>query len=461
MSVQKHKYDEALRQLAKNNDLIQTFVAQTSELEPLRKRRKRLKPDFRSFHEQVKSIYSGLKPRWSCNCTSPHFANLCVGPPGVLSNGKNEGLSAEEGNDQEKFLYFKAVFTRDQGKGPHEWTYQETQLKLYQKTDVSSRATSNGTVNNKAENCGKPEDKLGKVRKRDRMKVMFKTPSDSAETSEGLAASKPSVLFGKDVAHSSEVSLEGVELPVGEESDIDDLCRRFLDLDTSPPPPFLAHFSCGGHWTLVIYPATMHKNVSPGLSSLTRVLSKPTEDSRHRRLGRGDRFLLAYMIASSVVRFSKTPWLSDYWKKDDFKIIDDETRELKDRIYLSKPFPEKRSDEESRSEFPLLRNQTLFALGVVLIELCLGQTFEAMRDPSDPLDRDGKANALTDWSTATRLLPDVFQEAGNRYSDAVRRCIYCDFDQRITSLENEGFKQAVYDGVVAPLEEVLRDFQSD
>jgi hypothetical protein len=43
-------------------------------------------------------------------------------------------------------------------------------------------------------------------------------------------------------------------------------------------------------------------------------------------------------------------------------------------------------------------------------------------------------------------------EAGARYSDAVRRCIRCDFDQRASSLEDSRFVEAVYRGVVAQLQ---------
>lgn len=49
-------------------------------------------------------------------------------------------------------------------------------------------------------------------------------------------------------------------------------------------------------------------------------------------------------------------------------------------------------------------------------------------------------------------------EFGDRYADAVRRCIRCAFDTRKIDLEDGQFRGAVYEGVVAPLEENLRDF---
>jgi hypothetical protein len=83
---------------------------------------------------------------------------------------------------------------------------------------------------------------------------------------------------------------------------------------------------------------------------------------------------------------------------------------------------------EKDEDHPGIRNTTLFALGIVLLELCLGQTLESMT------------------------------EAGNRYGDVARRCIYCEFDSRDTNLNNERFREAVYQGVVAPLEDIFNDF---
>ncbi|KAF2826328.1 hypothetical protein CC86DRAFT_394335 [Ophiobolus disseminans] len=60
---------------------------------------------------------------------------------------------------------------------------------------------------------------------------------------------------------------------------------------------------------------------------------------------------------------------------------------------------------------------------------------------------------LTEFKSADRLAEALLSEAGARYSDAVRRCIRCDFDQRASSLEDARFQKAVYHGVVAQLQE--------
>jgi hypothetical protein len=60
---------------------------------------------------------------------------------------------------------------------------------------------------------------------------------------------------------------------------------------------------------------------------------------------------------------------------------------------------------------------------------------------------------VTEFRTADRLAEALLSEAGAKYSDAVRRCIRCDFDQRASSLEDAKFQKAVYQGVVAQLQE--------
>jgi hypothetical protein len=99
----------------------------------------------------------------------------------------------------------------------------------------------------------------------------------------------------------------------------------------------------------------------------------------------------------------------------------------------------------------------VFDLGVLLIELCFNKSLEQMQAPED-LDDDGKVNSYTSLATANRLISEVYAEAGVRYGDAVRRCIRCDFDQREETFESDVFRQALYQRVVVPLGDDLRDF---
>ena len=95
-----------------------------------------------------------------------------------------------------------------------------------------------------------------------------------------------------------------------------------------------------------------------------------------------------------------------------------------------------------------IRNSCIYTLGIFLIELYLGQTMQDLQEPEDAIP-GGMLEFLPEFLAAKRLVNVV-------YDEAVRRCIYCDFDQREYDLDNEEFCQAVYEGVVAPLEENVK-----
>jgi hypothetical protein len=179
-----------------------------------------------------------------------------------------------------------------------------------------------------------------------------------------------------------------------------------------------------------------------------------------------ERLQLALIFASTMLQLHTTPWLSERWGKSDIlflRQLEGTRAPLIEQPYISKAF---RSSKTLPSTCAILgkspstsiiRNKSVFDLGVLLIELCFNKSLEQIQTPDD-LDDDGKVNSYTSLATANRLIPKVYDEAGIRYGDAVRRCIRCDFDQREETFESDEFRQAVYQRVVVPLEDDLRDF---
>jgi len=189
--------------------------------------------------------------------------------------------------------------------------------------------------------------------------------------------------------------------------------------------------------------------------------------SQANRMEKRDRLILGVKLSSSVLQLYKTPWLRDIWSKSDIFFVKYEGED--GRTLISKPFLSKAFEspicaikprvltEPYAKPSPDVRNQTIFALGVILIELWFGKPLETLRLPTD-LGENKEANQITDFATARRLSEEIYNEAGDWYGDAVRRCIYCEFDQRNTSLDAEALKEAVYRGVVSPLQKNLTSF---
>lgn len=184
-----------------------------------------------------------------------------------------------------------------------------------------------------------------------------------------------------------------------------------------------------------------------------------------RRLTQYDKLRIAVDLASSVLQLYKTPWLDEHWNNEDVYFVQRPgaaTASIYEHPFVYRKFSPmptgQRTDNVQPAACRVIRNQSLFTLGVLLIELWYGKSIEELQLPCD-LDCQGTPGVS--WCTAERIVEnDIEFEAGKRYSDVVRRCIRCDFDRKNTNLDNVMFQQAVFDGVVAPLEKNLRQFNS-
>ena len=182
-------------------------------------------------------------------------------------------------------------------------------------------------------------------------------------------------------------------------------------------------------------------------------------------LTQNDKLRLAVDLASSALQLYKTPWLNEKWGKDDvFFIQRPWAKSLYDYPFVSQNFSPCHTAISSTScsatkpkPCRVIRNETLFTLGVLLIELWYGKSIEELQIPAD---RDCEGTPGVAWCAADRLVDEIEFQAGKRYSEAVRRCVRCDFDRRDISLDSESFQQAVYNGVVALLERNLEQFNS-
>lgn len=66
-------------------------------------------------------------------------------------------------------------------------------------------------------------------------------------------------------------------------------------------------------------------------------------------------------------------------------------------------------------------------------------------------------NETMAYMTALNLIDELYDDAGNKYGDAVRRCIQ-GLDCRETNLEKEDFKKEVHEKIMGPLKENLETF---
>ncbi|KAL9057638.1 MAG: hypothetical protein Q9162_002253 [Coniocarpon cinnabarinum] len=201
--------------------------------------------------------------------------------------------------------------------------------------------------------------------------------------------------------------------------------------------------------------------------SLHDILAKNDNADRSddAKLNWFDRRFLALCLASTMLQLYNTPWLQSNWSGSDVSFVrltNDDGKPLIRKPFLSQSFASQRrlgrpSNTKTPIVCPLIRNKAVFDLGVILIELCFRKPIRCFQTVED-LDPNGNRTILTDFLTASKMIDRVKGKAGAFWADAVRRCIYCEFDQHDTSLENEDFRQAVYQGVVKPLQEDFKQF---
>lgn len=192
-----------------------------------------------------------------------------------------------------------------------------------------------------------------------------------------------------------------------------------------------------------------------GLSSSTAIVN--LRDALKDGLDRKVRLALAVKLASSTLQLQTTSWMSYSWESSEIYLLKEgQAQSQMGHAFVSAAFPARGSNAPVRRDsFPSeTRNASIFALGIALIELCYGKALEDLRPKSDgtPMSAGEIIAAAKD------LTEQIYLEAGEEYGDAVRRCIYCEFDQRYPDLSRPEMIDAVHRGVCEPLEETLYAF---
>ncbi|KAH6643572.1 hypothetical protein C7974DRAFT_381791 [Boeremia exigua] len=179
---------------------------------------------------------------------------------------------------------------------------------------------------------------------------------------------------------------------------------------------------------------------------------------RGHRFQKRDRLWLGVTLASSVLQLHETAWLEENWGIDSIFLIERLGTTAYDHFFVSRCFDQASicmNEAVPRSIARVIRNQTLFALGVALIELWYGQTLDELRIPADDEQSSTtpeEAALLTRYNIADRMAEELEFEADVCYSGAVRRCIRCTFDAGINKFNDAKFRRAVYQGVVMQLQ---------
>lgn len=364
------------------------------------------------------NVFASLQKALLFSCQSSHMASLYINHK---SQQRHDPKSAEE-NESENF---RIVLQHTPTAGhPVQWHCNETEIRLSGVTPQSSGAKLTKTV------------VLSRVRFADPNDKAVKCPTNSSGTASNTL--NPAVIV----------------------PDIQDLCGNIVSLQSRECGVclgYLANALPSTRLGLFRPQIPIVNQDSFGTMSLRDILGRK-QGAPH--LSVANRQRLAASLAIVLLRLHGTPWLDKQWGHREITFFSNGGR-----VLVEHPFLSTKLDTPSTNRSPAvyftssaaIRNESLFALGILLIELCLHRPFEDLLLPAD-LNADGTKHATTEYCAALRLLDTITGEASLEYVEVTRQCIECHFNQGAASLDNEIFREAVYDNVVTVLEEEASRF---
>jgi hypothetical protein len=479
-------YKDVMDRIKADNASLCRLAKQRNELEmPRRGRNRRFDTGFYERIRQTTSdMFKCLTSTLACPCSTPHHINL------ELLHRKHEPLVNGEIAANGKNISFDAIFSDDDlrsetttGSSTSSVSWKEIQLAVATiESPITLTTEPNlnrpGPVLNRTNTVtqGKATSKMRTPQRS--VQFMSQTTSSSASGSSSVATtSLQSTISGATieltsvttpssfptVSRSSVISHTIPAVARAASTKATYLCHELHKQSTtngskdSLALPIDTTKECRLWWNGI----AVSGNTQP-VMTLRAILGGKVSNVPEFCLA--DRLSAAVTLASSVLQLPELTWPGLGKMKSHVIFIQRKDPKPYKEIFLSKQFPTQNSpsgNTEEEESMPYIRNLVIFALGITLIELCFRKPIEDLRT-TDPLDDNGTINGLTRLSIAKRLLDgrEIQQRTGDRYETAVRRCIFCDFDQQCSTLDDKQFQSAFYEDVVVLLEEALMAFNS-
>jgi hypothetical protein len=472
LTLSRSAYQDLLLRLRECNRAISTLTEQNRQLTPIRRSRAQY-DHFRAIRDCAKEVYKALCTSFSCSCAS-HSINWQLDVPHQPRRTQFRVITATEAEGLDNS--FNRLNTSK--------LYREIELRPVEKLRLGKEQ--------KLSSMAIPEKKARKVLRfaddTEQSNFIATQPSNNFEayeinnaaTQEPIAASpiwKPllsprrldfvqssfsstmtltqkstsTLVNAKDLSVSTTTSRLNVQIA--------DFCRELSFLSVGRQAECLGYLKAANQQHYEVFPLESWQiyEGKPASLSLASLLAQGPKSAISLSLH--DRLQLAKSVATGVLQLYNTPLLQSTWTKEDITFVLRTNKPYR-RAYINKPIKVADDTNLKTKAPPYIQNPTIFSLGILLIEICLGHALSDLRTIEDcNTEAEIKEpNLATDYATAIRLLDSekILVESGESYADAVRRCISCNFGPTKTDLEDNDFRQAVYSGVVAPLEEQVR-----
>ena len=478
MCLSKKEHEALLARMEKDNRNLKNLTKDSLDLEPIRQSRRRASEPFRKIRDYARSLHSVLKLGWSCTCRNPHSANLrlemrdCGAAPSFrvlfpftnhssttptwqetdirpLNDGENRTLRhhSDEADLQLAAGLASVTLSSTNAKSHMAMVSSSYILSAVGKSPIdqnnlhSRRGARAAAVAKKVAWASETQEKWDQPR------------GNSLSSGDGPTESRV-VLAPNQASHSAMDSLRLTKIA--------NLCHALHQFQCDERHEICLGCLVHEDRSLGVYALRQQPRSWANTVTLHDILKRPSSRSSNHgvstpqmdvsaipHLSKKHRLQLAVTLASTALQLQTTPWLESKWSKEDILFHNG----LPEHPYISKTF-EKDANAMEAPDHPKkdfsspIRNESMFNLGVILLELSFGKSLDQLKIEEDP-------DIYTEYAIARRLVDTLADEESPGYANAAWACIYCDFGSKVKSpsLDNEAFRQAVYDDVVVPLEE--------
>ncbi|KAH6960033.1 hypothetical protein BKA56DRAFT_624055 [Ilyonectria sp. MPI-CAGE-AT-0026] len=431
--LQKSNHEAILTRIRDGVSALQRLAMLNVELEPDRKSRSQGRLN-KLVNELSNSIYHALRSTMTCKCPSLHDVGLRLAPP-------SRTIIPEDDDDEIiKELQFRLAISH-MGKSQTPFLMQWNELLLQISQGPEKKQTTSVTT---------------QVKSSAKKSVKFSMSSSASSTASGTQSTQTSFIIQSAMSNLTLSTTKTITDP-GQPRRINDLCEAMRRMGKQ---------KCGeqcGH----IQDCRAQKNRqygvymldSPGtgdewaLVPLKDVLQDPN-------LLYGDKLRLAWTIACSVLQMHGTPWIPGVPRNDDIYIARKDGVTQYQSVFVLRHLPERVQPDPTNTPTKHSANPFLLSLGILLIELILGQSMESLQTTQVAAIESGVPKHVLDYETANKLLGRVMMVGGSGYYSAVECCLRCDIYQPDSISGLSGLQGETFAGIVGPLEQDLKKSMS-
>ncbi|KAG9503661.1 hypothetical protein J7337_003612 [Fusarium musae] len=418
--LQKSNHEEVLARIRDGVSALQRLAVLNTDLESQRKSRSQGRLN-KLVNGMLSGIYHALRSTMTCKCSGLHDVGLRLTPP------SRTVVPEDDDDDIIKELQFRlavSYLTGSQVNTLKQWN--EILLKSGEdskKTTVSFTSQSTSTS---------------------RKTVGFSVPSTTSSTN---SQQSQTVIIESALSNLTFNTLRTMSEPICSKH-ISNLCEAMQTMGKRKQGERCGHIQhCYMTQTQKYDVYTLECLGSCdewSLVPLKEVLQDPA-------LLYGDKLRLAWMIACGVLQMQGTPWVADIPRSEDIFIAQKGGVHQFQHVFVLRHFPEYPRVNATASP----TNPFMLYLGILLIELILGQSIATLDSAQNQTLEHGLPRHILDYEAANKLLGRVMMTGGSGYYNAVERCLRSDM-QIGTAGGSCCFQGDVISGVLDPLEQDLR-----